>query len=73
MVKSNYAERAKKLALHYHRDQVDKLGRPYRVHLARVAYVAERVAFSFGLDDERIDYITALAWLHDCFEDTDVT
>lgn len=49
---------AKELAHRAHAGQVDKAGRPYIEHVARVA---ARVA-----DDPEAE---AVAWLHDCMED----
>ncbi len=51
-------ERAKALAYRAHEGQVDKAGRPYIEHVARVA-----AAVSDDPDAE------AVAWLHDVFED----
>lgn len=48
------------LAMWMHRDQVDKQGEPYWLHLKRVA---ERV-------EHHGDEIVAIAWLHDILEDT---
>lgn len=55
---SDLVERAKDLAHRAHAGQVDKAGRPYIEHVARVA---ARVAG----DDEA----EAVAWLHDVMED----
>lgn len=52
--------RAKSLAHRAHAGQVDKAGRPYIEHVARVA---EAVS-----DDPEAE---AVAWLHDVFEDCD--
>jgi hypothetical protein len=57
------AERAAALARYAHRGQVDKAGKPYWTHPARVA---QRVAV-------RRPELVAAAWLHDVVEDTDVT
>lgn len=53
---------AQQIATAAHEGQVDKAGRPYITHPARVA---ARVS-----GDE---YAAAAAWLHDVVEDTDVT
>lgn len=55
---SDLVERAKDLAHRAHAGQVDKAGRPYIEHVARVA-----VAVS---DDPEAE---AVAWLHDVYED----
>lgn len=55
---SDLVERAKALAYRAHAGQVDKAGRPYIEHVARVA---ARVA-----DDPEAE---AVAWLHDVLED----
>ena len=54
------AQLAKDIATEAHKGQVDKAGRDYREHLARVA---SRVSG---------DTVTAVAWLHDTLEDTDL-
>lgn len=50
--------RAKDLAIRAHADQVDKAGRPYIEHVARVAAAVS--------DDPVAE---AVAWLHDVLED----
>ena len=55
---NDLVERAKDLAHRAHAGQVDKAGRPYIEHVARVA---ARVA-----DDPEAE---AVAWLHDVLED----
>ena len=57
----NYIERAKAIATAAHQGQVDKGGYPYIGHPAAVASMVE------GEDE------TAVAWLHDTVEDTDMT
>lgn len=52
------AQRAKDLAHRAHAGQVDKAGRPYIEHVARVAAAVA--------DDPEAE---AVAWLHDCYED----
>lgn len=59
---SELVERAKALAYRAHAGQVDKAGRPYIEHVARVA-----AAVSDDPDAE------AVAWLHDTVEDTETT
>ncbi len=54
-------DRARDLAYRAHAGQVDKAGRPYIEHVARVA---ERVRSG---EDE---YVEAIAWLHDVVEDS---
>lgn len=54
----NIVERAKELAHRAHAGQVDKAGRPYIEHVARVAA---------AVSDEPI--AEAVAWLHDVLED----
>ncbi|MFZ2526639.1 MAG: HD domain-containing protein [Rhodococcus sp. (in: high G+C Gram-positive bacteria)] len=56
------ADLAEQIATTAHHGQVDKAGRPYITHPARVA---ARVAGD--------DYAVAAAWLHDVVEDTEVT
>lgn len=51
-------ERAKDLAHRAHAGQVDKAGRPYIEHVARVAAAVD--------DDPEAE---AVAWLHDVYED----
>lgn len=53
-------ERAKELAHRAHAGQVDKAGRPYIEHVARVAAAVS--------DDRQVE---AVAWLHDVLEDCD--
>ena len=57
----NYIERAKAIATAAHQGQVDKGGYPYIGHPAAVASMVEG------------EYETAVAWLHDTVEDTDMT
>jgi hypothetical protein len=57
---------AERLALAAHAGQVDKAGRPYIGHPARVA---ARVAVRYPDCPD----LVAAAWLHDIVEDTDVT
>lgn len=54
----NLVERAKDLAYRAHDGQVDKAGRPYIEHVARVAAAVS--------DDPEAE---AVAWLHDVLED----
>lgn len=54
----NLVERAKELAYRAHAGQVDKAGRPYIEHVARVAAAVS--------DDAEAE---AVAWLHDVLED----
>lgn len=54
----NIVERAKELAHRVHAGQVDKAGRPYIEHVARVAAAVS--------DDPEA---AAVAWLHDVLED----
>lgn len=54
----NLVERAKDLAYRAHAGQVDKAGRPYIEHVARVAAAVS--------DDPEAE---AVAWLHDVYED----
>ncbi|MBO1748942.1 phosphohydrolase [Stenotrophomonas indicatrix] len=54
----NIVERAKELAHRAHAGQVDKAGRPYIEHVARVAKAVS--------DDPNAE---AIAWLHDVLED----
>lgn len=56
----NIVERAKELAHRAHAGQVDKAGRPYIEHVARVAAAVS--------DDPEAE---AVAWLHDVLEDCD--
>jgi (p)ppGpp synthase/HD superfamily hydrolase len=57
--------KARALAEHAHASQVDKAGRPYIEHLARVASVVADHPVSPALSQ-------AVAWLHDSIEDTDL-
>lgn len=54
----NIVEKAKELAYRAHAGQVDKAGRPYIEHVARVAAAVS--------DDPEAE---AVAWLHDVIED----
>ena len=56
----NIVETAKELATRAHAGQVDKAGRPYIEHVARVAAAVS--------DDPEAE---AVAWLHDVLEDCD--
>ncbi len=60
-VDADQVTRAEQIARRVHAGQVDRTGRPYVEHLARVAA-------SLGTDEER-----AVAWLHDVLEDTPET
>ena len=63
IVNADVLPRAREFAAKNHKGQVDKAGKPYIEHLARVAASVAK----FG-------YVTeAVAWLHDVVEDTDVT
>lgn len=55
---SDLVQRAKELAYRAHEGQVDKAGRPYIEHVARVAAAVS--------DDPEAE---AVAWLHDVLED----
>lgn len=57
---NNLVERAKDLAYRAHAGQVDKAGRPYIEHVARVAAAVS--------DEPETE---AVAWLHDIYEDCD--
>ncbi|MBQ4855774.1 phosphohydrolase [Rhodanobacter sp. B2A1Ga4] len=58
IIDANTVSRAKALALKAHAHQVDKAGRPYTDHVARVAAA---VAGNYRAE--------AVAWLHDVLED----
>jgi (p)ppGpp synthase/HD superfamily hydrolase len=58
---NDLVERAKALAYRAHAGQVDKAGRPYIEHVARVAA---------AVSDDRV--CEAVAWLHDVVEDNPV-
>lgn len=68
---------AEQLARNAHKDQVDKQGRPYTVHLEAVSRVAGLLADDVvevsRVDDINPDRVRAIGWLHDLFEDTDTT
>lgn len=61
---SDLVDAARRLATTSHEGQVDKAGKPYITHPARVA---RRVEASYGPE------VQAVAWLHDVIEDCDVT
>jgi len=61
-LESSITQAAQRIATVAHAGQVDKAGRPYITHPARVA---ARVAGD--------DHAVAVAWLHDVVEDTTVT
>lgn len=61
-MESSITQAAQRIATVAHAGQVDKAGRPYITHPARVA---ARVAGD--------DHAVAVAWLHDVVEDTTVT
>lgn len=61
-MESSITQAAQRIATVAHTGQVDKAGRPYITHPARVA---ARVAGD--------DHAVAVAWLHDVVEDTTVT
>ena len=66
---------AESLAAAAHADQVDKGGKPYVQHLARVAALARRRAAQAqaqGLP-VRPDEVAQAAWLHEIVEDTPTT
>lgn len=54
----------------YHKDQVDKGGKPYYNHLLGVANNAKEIAKNNGKDDEFILEATLLSYFHDLLEDT---
>jgi hypothetical protein len=56
---------ARTLAMEAHAGQVDKIGKPYIGHPARIAMAVREEGYS--------DEVEAVAWLHDVVEDTDVT
>lgn len=58
MSEPTFLKKARLLARRAHADQVDRAGRPYRFHLARVAAAV--------VDDPLAE---AVAWLHDLIED----
>lgn len=58
----------------WHRGQLDKRGRDYFMHhLWPVAEMARSLAIGLGLDADTVDFVEALALLHDCREDQGVT
>ena len=80
---SDLVERAKALACRAHSGQVDKAGRPYIEHVARVAAAVRRdgrcseprcdegelLHWHDGIRCPVCDQAEAVAWLHDCMED----
>lgn len=60
-------------AFHVHRDHKRKYtGNPYTDHLAEVAGITAAVAFKPSFSGDPATAI-AVAWLHDCVEDVDVS
>lgn len=60
-------------AFHVHRDQKRKYtGEPYTGHLAEVAGLTAAVAFKPTFDGDA-ETAVAVAWLHDCVEDQQVS
>lgn len=71
---SNLAFEAMKFARHVHRDQVRKYtGQPYADHLAEVAGIVAALLPTTAGGRSDAEYIVAVAWLHDCVEDQNVT
>lgn len=64
---------ASALATLAHHGQPDKVGEQYRYHPAVVATKARALAFAWGMDDDEIEVVTQVAWLHDVIEDTKFT
>lgn len=58
-------ESARRIAYLWHKNQKDKLGKPYIEHVKRVAFCVE----GKGANQETI----AAAWLHDIVEDTEIS
>lgn len=56
-----------------HRGQVDKAGKPYRHHPAFVAFKARQIAVEWGMDEQDVETVVQVAWLHDVLEDTKFT
>lgn len=68
------AGHARRHAWQWHRDQLDKQDRGYFMHhLWPVAEMARALAIAAGLDADTVDFVEALAILHDCREDQNVT
>lgn len=63
------AVRAFDLAIEYHKDQVDKAGRPYMEHLTRVGIRAATKGRTF----DECFLLMAIGFLHDILEDTELT
>ena len=61
-MQNDLVQRAKELAIRAHAGQVDKAGRPYIEHVARVAA---------AVTDNSV--AEAVAWLHDVLEDCDTS
>ena len=55
-----------------HDGQQDRAGRPYWRHLKRVANLADD-KLPHGTDEETVDLVAQIAWLHDVVEDTPYT
>ena len=66
----DYPQVAMEIAMIAHEGQVDKAGKPYIDHVARVVEMIRPWIRSFYLKDRH--EALAAAWLHDVVEDTDV-
>ena len=66
----DYPQVAMEVAMIAHEGQVDKAGKPYIDHVARVVEMIRPWIRSFYLKDRH--EALAAAWLHDVVEDTDV-
>ena len=64
-------EDAKKIALDYHDNMVDKYDNPYFEHLERVAERVREMEYDMVDETSEISLYVAAAYLHDVVEDTD--
>lgn len=68
----NFVDQAEFIARVAHAGQVDRGGKDYIEHVARVVIEAEEISHTQGLAALRQNII-ATAWLHDVIEDTKIT
>lgn len=71
---TNIALEAMLFARTVHANQVRKYtGNPYADHLAEVAGIVATMLPDMAGGRSDLEYIVAVAWLHDCVEDQDIT
>lgn len=73
MFKTDLTEHAAKMSKIWHEGQVDKAGKPYWTHPARVAKNVQSWPGFDALSDKDKERAVCTAYLHDVFEDCDVS